>query len=156
GALLRTIDSLPQIVVAAVQGGAVGAGLGILCACDVVIAAATCTFSAPEVLTGAVPAQIMPLLLRRAGWSHGRRMLTTGATCDAAEAQRIGLVNEITGPEESLDDAVARLLSSLAKCDPNAVRGAKNLLGRLKPESAEYFEAAAELYVATRRDKRAG
>jgi isohexenylglutaconyl-CoA hydratase len=147
GALLRAIDSLPQIVVGAVEGGAVGGGLGIVCVSDVVIATASSTFSAPEVRSAAVPAQIMPFIMRRLGWSHGRKMLITGEKCDAAEACRIGIVHEIAPVETPFDEAVDRLVASLASCDPVAVGGAKQLMAKLRIEPDGYSEMAAQLYV---------
>jgi isohexenylglutaconyl-CoA hydratase len=154
GALLRAIDALPQIVAAVVEGGAAGGGVGILCACDVAVAAGRCHFSTPEVLNGAVPAQIAPFLINRLGWSHGRRLLLTGARIDAAEALRLGLVHEWIADAEEADAAAERLLASLSRCDPVAVKGAKSLLARLRTDNADYYEEAARLYVETQKGRR--
>lgn len=153
GALFRAIDELPQIVVSAVEGGAVGGGFGVACVSDVVIAATPSIFATPEVLSGAVPAQIAPYVIRRLGWSHGRRMLLGGGKCDVGEAYRIGLVHEVVAAGASLDDALAQMLDQLARCDTLAVRAAKELLGKLKIETPGYAEAAAALYADIRRQR---
>lgn len=153
GQLIAAIDALPQIVVSAVEGGAVGGGLGIVSVSDVVIATTPATFSAPEVLTGALPAQIAPYFIRRLGWSHGRRLLLTGAKCDVAEAYRIGLVHEVLQQSVPIDNALEALLEELRRCDALAVRAAKQLLEKLKPEDPGYVSAAAALYAAVRRNR---
>lgn len=153
GALLRALDSLPQIVAAIVEGGATGAGVGILCACDVVLAAGPCKFATPEVLNGNVPAQIAPFVINRLGWSHGRRLLLTGAPIDAAEAHRVGLVNGWLPDADDLENAASRLLSSLSRCDPGAVKNAKSLLGRLRTENEDYYDEAARLYVEVQKNR---
>ncbi|HWK97281.1 MAG TPA: enoyl-CoA hydratase/isomerase family protein [Pseudolabrys sp.] len=153
GALIRAIDELPQIVVSAVEGGAVGGGVGIVCVSDVVIAAVSAMFSTPEVLTGAVPAQIAPHVIRRLGWSHGRRLLLSGGKCDGAEAHRIGLVHEVVPAGASFDAALGKLIDQLSRCDALAVRAAKELLSKLKSEPPGYSETAAALYAAIRRQQ---
>lgn len=153
GGLIYTIDELPQIVVSAVEGGAVGGGMGIVCVSDVVIAATPSTFSTPEVLTGAVPAQIAPYVIRRLGWGHGRLMLLSGTKCDVDEAHRIGLVHEVVADGVSFGDALAQLVDQLSRCDALAVRATKQLLAKLKIHTPDYRDAAAAIYAEIRRQR---
>lgn len=146
GMLLQKIAALPQLVVAAVEGGAVGAGLGLLCVSDLVLARDGSLFAAPEVADGAVPAQISLHLLRRLGASQARRLLLTSVRIGAAEAQRIGLVHEIVPADAAFDQALSERLGCLARADKAAVAATKSLLAELDPLDAGYPARAATLY----------
>jgi isohexenylglutaconyl-CoA hydratase len=148
GKLLARIASLPQIVVAAVEGGAVGLGLGMVAAADLVLAVRPSVFSAPEVTVGAIPAQIAPFVLARLGAGHARRLLLTGATVDADEAFRLGLVHVLHDERTSFDADLALRLDALGRLDPAAVAATRRLLSRALWGDAGYAEAAAESYAA--------
>jgi enoyl-CoA hydratase/carnithine racemase len=148
GELLVAIERQPQLTLAAVNGGAMGAGLGIVCACDLAITAGNALFQAPEVLTGAMPAQIAPLLIKCVGWRHARRLLLSGERIDANEAHRIGLVHQVIAEGSDLEGAIEKRLAELATCDAAAVRGMKALLDHIKPSDRSYPAYAAETYVA--------
>ncbi|MGW9331123.1 enoyl-CoA hydratase/isomerase family protein [Bosea sp. NPDC055594] len=156
GELLNAMAGLPQLVVGLVEGGAVGAGLGMLCVCDLVLAREGSVFAAPEVADGAVPAQISPHLVRRVGASQARRMLLTGTRIETVEAIRIGLVHEAISEETDLEQARADLLVRLARCDRAAIAATKRLLAELQPLDPGYPARAAEFYQAQFRRKRAG
>jgi len=146
GELLGALARLPQLVVGMVEGGAVGAGLGLLCACDVVLAREGSVFGAPEVADGAVPAQISAHLVRRIGASQARRMLLTSARIGTAEAVRLGLVHETFSAEADLGQVRADLLARVARCDRAAIAATKHLLGELVPLDPGYPARAAEFY----------
>lgn len=67
GNLLQALCDLPQWLVVAVEGAAMGGGLGLACCGDLVLADAGAQFGAPEVTLGLVPAQIAPFVVRRLG-----------------------------------------------------------------------------------------
>jgi isohexenylglutaconyl-CoA hydratase len=146
GMLLQKIAALPQLVVAAVEGGAVGAGLGMLCASDLVLAHENSLFAAPEVAGGAVPGQISPHLMKRLGASQARRLLLTSVRIDAPEARRIGLVHEIVPAEAGFEAALSDRLKGLARADRRAIAATKSLLAELDPLDAGYPARAAALY----------
>jgi enoyl-CoA hydratase/carnithine racemase len=148
GELLAAIERQPQLTLAAVDGGAVGAGLGIVCACDLAVATRTSLFQAPEVLVGAMPAQIAPLLSGCVGQRHARRLLLSGERIDADEAHRIGLVHEVVADNIDLEWAIKRRLTKLAACDPGAVRGTKMLLDRIRSPDNSYAAFAAKTYIS--------
>ena len=131
GELLAMIDRQPQLSLAAIDGGACGAGLGIVCACDLAIATATSVFSAPEVRVGALPVQIAPLVARCVGWRHVRRLLLSGERIDASEARRVGIVNDVVLDRTALDQALESRLVDLGSCDPAAVAATKAVLERI-------------------------
>src|SRR4051812_47004195 len=81
--------------VAVGRGAALGGGLGIAAACDVVLASRSATFALPEGLFGLAPAVIAPVLLGRITSARLRRLALTAESIDAAEAKTIGLVDEV-------------------------------------------------------------
>jgi enoyl-CoA hydratase/carnithine racemase len=105
---LVKLESLPKIVIAAIEGHAVGGGLEIALACDLrLMARGPGRLGLGEVKIGAVPnmggTQRLPRLI---GKSRALKMLITGETVDAEEAMRIGLVHGLHAPEELLAKTV--------------------------------------------------
>jgi enoyl-CoA hydratase/carnithine racemase len=95
-------------LVAAVEGPALGGGLEIVLACDLVVAARTARFGLPEVGIGVVPTcaglfrapQALPL-------NVARQLILTGQPIEAARAYEVGFVNVLTAPGEALQEALA-------------------------------------------------
>jgi len=107
--------SCPKPVIAAVNGFALGAGLILVTVCDYAVAAATARFGTPELTIG-VSAPLEGFLLPWiVGLGHARRLFYTGKQLDAAEAQRLGVIHEVTEPERCRQRAVevAREIASL-------------------------------------------
>lgn len=127
GAMFRAFRGSPVPVVARVQGPAFGGGVGLVAACDVVVAAPDARFAFTEVRLGLVPGVISPLVVDRIGQTAARRYFLTGARLDAAEAHRVGLVDVVAGDGE-LDGAVASVVDDLLKAGPEALSMCKSLL----------------------------
>src|SRR5688572_4992810 len=100
--LLHLIATLPKPTVALVQGAAYGGGVGLIAACDIVLAAEGARFGLTEVRLGLVPAVISPYVIGAVGARWARRLFLTAERFDAALAQRIGLVHEVLVPAERL------------------------------------------------------
>lgn len=81
----------PKPIVAAVDGAAVGAGLGLALASDVIVASDRATFTAAAAHRGLVGGATAALLTFRLGGASAARLLLTGDSIDAAEAHRLGL-----------------------------------------------------------------
>jgi len=124
-ALMRQIIELPKPVVARVTGHVRAGGLGLLGACDIVIASAASDFAFTEVRIGVAPAVIsMPLLPRMAPRAAARHYLT-GEPFDAAEAVANGLITEAA---DDVDAALAAVLDALRRASPQGLAGSKGLL----------------------------
>ena len=95
GRLLQSLCALPQILIAAVQGAAMGGGVGLVCCADHVLAAPDAVFATPEVTLGLVPAQIAPFVVRRLGDARARDWLLSGARWSARQALVAGLVHAV-------------------------------------------------------------
>ena len=122
--LSHRIASLPCPVVARVQGGAFGGGTTLIAASDVAIAGAGARFAFTELRRGVVPTGALKALLMRIGPAAYKRYLFTGETFDAAEAQRIGLIDRAV-PDESLDEAVRAAVAGCLGAAPGAAAAVK-------------------------------
>jgi enoyl-CoA hydratase len=110
-------------VVAAVQGWCMTLGIELLLAADVRIASADARFAQLEVQRGVYPfGGATTRLPREAGWGNAMRWLLTGDEFDAAEALRIGLVQEVVEPGLQVDRAVELAERIAARSAPLAVR----------------------------------
>jgi methylglutaconyl-CoA hydratase len=125
--LVQTIDSCPKPVIGRVNGAAVGGGLGLVSACDIVVAVERAKFAFSEVRLGIVPAVISPFVLAKIGVGNGRELFLTGERFDAHRAQQIGLVQHVVA-EDELDTAVAGRIQQLLLAAPGAQAAAKALI----------------------------
>jgi enoyl-CoA hydratase len=122
---LRTLTSLPQPVVAAVQAHAMGGGLEVALACDLIVADPAAKLGLPEVRLGLMPgAGGTQRLPRRIGVGPATELLLTGGSLSAEKAERLGLVNRVSAPGEALAQAI-ELAGKLARLPRLAVRSIK-------------------------------
>lgn len=128
--VMDMIEDGPKPVIAAVNGYALGGGCELALACDFRIASESAIFGLPEVGLGIIPGyggtQRLPRLV---GTGHALELILSGGKIDAAEAQRIGLVNRVTAPEALLDEA-KKAASKIARQGPVAVEFAKRAVRR--------------------------
>lgn len=125
--MLRTIYYCPKPVVARVQGDCYAGGMGLVAACDIVVAAEGVNFCLSEVKLGLIPATISPYVIKAMGEQAARRYFLTAERFGALDAQRMGMAHEVAVPEE-LDATIAAITKALVTNSPNAVREAKRLV----------------------------
>ncbi len=126
--MLRRLNTLPKPTVALVQGAVIAGGVGLIAACDIVVAARQATFTIAEVRLGLIPAVILPYVLAAIGARQTRRYALTAECFDAAEARRIGLVHQVVGDAAALGEAGERMVKALFAAAPGAVAEAKDLI----------------------------
>jgi methylglutaconyl-CoA hydratase len=124
--MLRTIYLCPKPVLAKVQGDCYAGGMGLVAACDIVVASDEVHFCLSEVKLGLIPATISPYVIRAMGENAARRYFLTAERVSAQEAQSIGFVHEVV-PAAALDAKVAEIVKALVSNSPNAVQEAKTL-----------------------------
>lgn len=115
-AFSRAVRSLLEVrlpVVAVLNGAALGGGLELALACDLVLAAATAKLGQPEIRLGVFPPAATALLPRRVGVQRALDLVLTGRTITAEEAVALGLVTRVA-PADELDTAAAELVGQLA------------------------------------------
>jgi enoyl-CoA hydratase/carnithine racemase len=125
--LQRQILTLPQPVVAVVEGPARAGGLGILGACDIVIATADATFALTETRFGLTPAVVSMVLTSRLTSRAAVLTFLTGCVLDGRIAQEIGLVTLAVERPET-EEALESVLSDLGSALPQGLRETKALL----------------------------
>jgi enoyl-CoA hydratase len=126
--VLQTIEDLPIPVIAAVNGFALGGGLELAMACDLIIASEKARFGQPEINLALIPGfggtQRLP---HRIGHARARELIMTGDMFDAPTALSWGLVNKVVAPEHLLAET-RTLAEKLASKSAVALRQAKAAL----------------------------
>jgi methylglutaconyl-CoA hydratase len=146
--VLGALDSMRKPTVARVNGDGYGGALGLMAACDIVIAAEGAKFAFTEVRLGIIPAVVSPFVLGKISESAALRYFLTAETMSAATLKEIGLVHEVV-PAEALDAACNRILDAVLKGAPGALSEAKTLIRDAAHRSAE-GRANASIRMAAR------
>jgi enoyl-CoA hydratase len=146
----RLLNSLPKPTIAAVHGYALGGGFELALCCDLIVASVDAQFGLPEVTLGIMPGgggtQLLPRLV---GKARAKLLIFTGRRIGAVEAERLGIVVQISS-REGLLDAARALAQEIAANAPISLRQAKKAVDQgyaLDLETA--FSLEAELYNAT-------
>lgn len=146
-AFLDGLEALPQPVLAALNGAALGGGLELALACDLRVAAEGVELGLPEVGLGIIPGgggtQRLPRLL---GVARAKDLILTGRRVGAAEALAMGLVAAVAPPERLADEALA-LAGRVARHAPVSLRQAKRAIdGGLHLPLSEALDLENRLY----------
>ena len=140
--LFRTIYDFPKPTVAAVNGAAIAGGTGLATLCDITIASTEAKFGYTEVRIGFIPAIVASFLVRQVGEKQARDLLLTGRIFDAAEAYRIGLINEVVEPDR-LMPRVKEVVALLLENSPLSLLATKKLINSFGTEELnEQIESA--------------
>jgi isohexenylglutaconyl-CoA hydratase len=146
GQLCVAYANTPLAVVALLEGTVMGGGFGLACVADVAIASDTAKFRLPETSLGVVPAQIVPFLVERLGYSQAKRLAVTGGRLDATAALRLGLVHTVCATD-SLQAELDQVLSDILACAPGALAVTKALMARARLQApADLVADAAALF----------
>ena len=138
--LFRTLYELPKPTIAAVHGAAIAGGTGLATICDFTLAVPAAKFGYTEARIGFVPALVSAFLALQIGDKRARDLLLTARLFDAAEAYRLGLVNEVV-PPESLLEHVNSLARMLAANSPESLEATKRLMAA---QNKTWLDAAIE------------
>jgi enoyl-CoA hydratase len=127
---INVIARLEKIVVAVIDGDAIGEGLELAIACDVRIASDRSRFALPNVAEGSIPSsggtQRLPRLI---GQAKALELIMTANMIDAAEAFRIGLLQKIV-PFQGIDEEADSLIKKIAEKAPIALRLCKEAVNK--------------------------
>lgn len=146
------LEEMPQVVIAAVHGYALGGGMELAMACDIRVAERSAQFGQPEVHLGIIPGfagtQRLPRLVGT-GWA--RYLILTGRRISGEEAHRIGLVEVLADDGKALDMAL-EVAQDVLKGGPHAIPLAKRMILRgvdMPFPVAQAFEAETFAYLFT-------
>src|SRR5215213_8709579 len=122
--VLRSILELPQPVIGAVDGHVRAGGLGLVGACDIVVAGRNSTFALTEARIGVAPSIISLTLLPKMSARAAGRYFLTGEKFGAAEAADIGLITVAT---DDVDATVSELAAAIGQASPQGLATSKAL-----------------------------
>ncbi len=137
-ATFSSLEIARQPVLAAVQGGAVGAGVDLVSACDCRYASADAFFCVQETAIGmTADVGTFPRLTKIIPEGWARQMAYTAERLPAAKAKEIGLVNEVFDSHEALLSGVMAIAAKIAAHSPLAVTGCKRLINYSRDHSTD-------------------
>ncbi|WOI54132.1 enoyl-CoA hydratase-related protein [Parvularcula sp. LCG005] len=150
--LLFQIRSCPKPTIAKINGAALGAGIGLAVACDILVADDEAQFAFPAVRLGMVPAVIGPFVTEAIGVHQARRYFLTGESFSAEDARRIGLVHAICLGAH-LDETVGGFVEQLLAAGPQSLRETKSLINAFgeAPVGQAILDEAAKASARIRR-----
>ena len=157
--VFSAIEHLPQVVIAAVNGFALGGGCELAMACDLRVASEKAKFGQPEVNLGILPSfggtQRLPRLVGR---GIAKELIFTADPIDAGEAWRIGLANKVVKPEELMDECekLAKKIMSKGMFGVSLAKAAVNDGMNMDTESAFKYEAELFALCFTTADQKEG
>ncbi len=144
------IYTLNKPVISAINGAAIGGGMGFVGASDLVIASEKATFSLSEVKIGVVPACISPYLIKRVGEGVLKELFISGMRFDAEKALDIKLINYMVPHDELLPFALEKA-RQLCKCGPHAIGVCKQLFVKVPEMSLkEAYDYTADVIARLR------
>lgn len=128
GLMIEKANTLPCVVITALQGAVLGGGFGLACVSDVAIADGSTKFALPETSLGIIPAQIAPFVVARVGLTAARRLALLGVRIKAEEALSLGLIHQVATDEADLQAQLDRAIELALNCAPEATKLTKALL----------------------------
>lgn len=141
------LNAFPKPVIAVVEGAAMGGGMGLAACADIVLATPGALFALSEARLGLVAAQIAPFVVARLGLATTRRLALTGSRFDAAQAESMGLVDELFVERAALDARLEGILADIQACAPRALTATKVLLNSLQGlDLTTFSHAAADVF----------
>ena len=138
--LLKRLTGFPKPVVARVNGYCLAGGMGLMLACDIVIAKSDAKFGTPEVNVGLWPMMIGALIYRNVLRKKAMEMVMLGERLSADQALEMGMITRVV-PPEALDEAVAKVVQQLAAKSPIGIKIGKEAFHQMADMP---FEAAVD------------
>lgn len=140
--LLLKIYHLPQVTIATVWGNVFGGGIGLMAACDFVLADANTRFMFSEVKLGLLPATILPFVAKRLSVQNLRKWILTGGLFSATESHEAGLIDILCQTGE-IETCLTGFLASFDQAAPSAVKKAKQLINRVASGEIDVVDSNA-------------
>lgn len=156
--LLKKLSGYPKPVVARVNGHCMAGGMGLMLACDIVVAKADARFGTPEVNVGLWPMMIGALIYRNVLRKKALEMVLLGQRLSAEQALNLGLITRAVTAEE-LDDEVNQILRDLKSKSPIGIKIGKEAFYAMQDmpfEDALDFLSEKIAEVASTEDAREG
>lgn len=131
GELLHRIHLCRIPVIAMVDGPALGGGMGLVCASDLIFCTKQASFGMPEPKLGIIAGQIFPYVFRKLGLVKTQEMSLQGLRIFGHENTSWGLANQVYDNFQDLQKGVNKTLDNILSCGPNAIEKTKTMLNQL-------------------------
>ena len=128
--VILKLFQLPQITIATVHGNVFGGGIGLMAACDFVLANPFTRFMFSEVKLGLLPATILPFVGKRLSIHYLRKWILTASMFNATEAFQAGLVDMLPG-EGLMETSLREFMALFEAASPSSLRRAKALINQV-------------------------
>ena len=137
--ILLALNTSSKPVVCLLDGAAIGGGVGLVAACDIVYALPRATMQMSETLFGLIPANVLPYLLGlRIPMQKARYLILTARRLNSAEARELNLIDQIVEPQDA-DRELRALFKQLLRSGPEALAATKRftrILLQSSPDAA--------------------
>ena len=142
--VLQAIFSSPLPVVCLVEGETKAGGVGIACACDIVVAGEHASFELGEVIFGLIPANVLPYMLaQRMTPQKARYLVMSSRKISASEALHVNLADEVA-PDRDIERRAREIFKRLLCSSPRALAAAKEFTAELAGTTPEEGSALAQ------------
>lgn len=140
--LMQVLDRIERPTICRIQGAAYGGALGLICACDIAVGAATSRYCLSEARLGITPAAIGPYVVRAMGPRQARRYFQSSEEIQSGKALDIGLIHERVA-DDQLDARIEELVTTLLRNGPVAMAAGKELVatvagGHISADTIDY------------------
>ena len=125
---LKKLQTGKFVAIALVSGSVAGGGMGIVCACDYVVADSQSQFSLPEGLLGLIPGMILPALLNRLTPLQVKKMVLMGGKFSMDTIKNWQLVEEFVTNEQEAKNALSFVYQNYKSCKMDAVTAIKKMV----------------------------
>jgi methylglutaconyl-CoA hydratase len=131
---LNSIYKCAKPTIAFVHGAAIGGGIGLLCACDFIIAETNSFFSLSELRVGLVPSTIMPYVLTKMNQHIVKMLMFSGEKISAIKAHQFGLIEQLFEKPE-IEDKLKLIINDIMLSSPDAIKESKKIINYLNDKT---------------------
>ncbi len=131
GQIFSKISNTPQVTISVVEGAGMAGAFGIACATDILITMADAKYALTETKIGLTPAQIMPYVISRLGFSQARELMLLGTAFNGQQAYSMGMADYLAQNKNELDQNIQNIKDKVRKCAPNAIAITKNAMASI-------------------------
>jgi len=147
--IFEILDTLEIPIIAAVHGAALGGGMELAIACDIIIASKRASFGQPEIKLGFLPPYAAIRLPELIGPAKAIEICTTGKMYSADEARCMGFVGSVA-KDEAFDEAVEKMIKEISACSPLILRLNKRAVkAHLGKDFSSAIQGVSELFLNT-------
>lgn len=132
--MLTAVNEAAQVVIAKIEGAALGGGLGLVCVSDIAVASTTAKMGLPEVRLGIAPSFISPYVLQRIGLTRARELMLTGTRFSGQQALDYGVIHYVCDSQR-LNQKIDDILIEVQYCAPGAIAAIKELMFAVENQS---------------------